>query len=459
MTRATASLDGGSTGVPDCVPPAFVHDLNTCVGCHACALACVNENQLQPGRFWRQIVSVNPERRPGLPTFHLSLACNHCLDAPCLRYCPALAISRDAATGAVLIDEGSCIGCRYCSWVCPYDAPRFDEAHGVMRKCTLCAHRLRDGLQPACASLCPTGALRMGEYQTGPDPDVPGFARAGIRPAIRFIPLARRAPLDPVDTEAVAAAEAAWRDLAGPADAVPRTFSLRSEWTLAVFTFTAIVLVAWVAARAMGGAAPRSWVLGVAGLGAMVLSTLHLGRKRRASRAMLNWRRSWLSREVITYPVFLAMALVALAVAPGHPAVLGLAVLSGLACLTSVDRVYVSMARGARARLDDATATLSATFLAGVAAGVPWVAIPAGIARLAGFISRQSRRAPGRRRSRLHPVVVGRIGIGLALPAFLWLLEGGATWPWAIGCAIVGEAWDRADFYDALDVITPGVRS
>ena len=60
MTRATASLDGGSTRVADRVPPAFVHDLNTCVGCHACALACVNENRLAPGSFWRQIVSFNP---------------------------------------------------------------------------------------------------------------------------------------------------------------------------------------------------------------------------------------------------------------------------------------------------------------------------------------------------------------------------------------------------------------
>ncbi len=78
---------------------AFVHDLNTCVGCHACAIACVNENQLEPGRFWRQIVTFNPARAPLVPTFHLSLACNHCLEAPCLRYCPALAIARDRADG------------------------------------------------------------------------------------------------------------------------------------------------------------------------------------------------------------------------------------------------------------------------------------------------------------------------------------------------------------------------
>jgi ferredoxin len=85
------------------VPPAFVFDPNTCVGCQACAIACVNENRLTPGHFWRQVVTFNAERRPQRPTYHLSLACNHCLDAPCVRACPARAIARDARTGAVLI--------------------------------------------------------------------------------------------------------------------------------------------------------------------------------------------------------------------------------------------------------------------------------------------------------------------------------------------------------------------
>lgn len=457
MTRATSS-PGEWTGRAERVPPAFVHDLNTCVGCHACALACINENQLAPGGFWRQIVSVNPQRRPGLPTFHLSLACNHCLDAPCLHHCPALAISRDSVTGAVLIDDCSCIGCRYCSWVCPYDAPRFNDARGVMQKCTLCAHRLRDGLQPACVSLCPTGALRMGEYRPGPDPDVTGFPSRGIRPVIRFIPLSGRTPLEPADPDEVAAAETAWRELGGTVAPAPRKISLRSEWTLAAFSFAAIVLVAWMAAWSMGGPAPPSWIVGGGG-GAMVLSTLHLGRKGRAWRAMLNWRRSWLSREVITYPVFLALVLVAVVAAPGHPVAGAAAVLAGIACLTSVDRVYVSMARSARARLDDAAATLSAAFLAGIAAGLPWLAIPMGVVRLLGFLSRQSHRTGGRRRWS-HPIIAGRIGVGLVLPLVLWLAQGAASWPWTVGCAIVGEAWDRADFYDALDVIAPGgVRS
>jgi len=133
-------------------PPAFVHDLATCVGCHACVVACASENATAPGGFWRQVVTFNEDRHPALPVFHLSLACNHCLDAPCERHCPALAIVRDTRTDAALIDADRCFGCRYCSWVCPYDAPRFDAGSGVMGKCTLCNDRLRKGGTPACTS-------------------------------------------------------------------------------------------------------------------------------------------------------------------------------------------------------------------------------------------------------------------------------------------------------------------
>jgi Fe-S-cluster-containing dehydrogenase component len=78
--------------------PAFVHDLATCVGCHACVVACAVENGTAPGGSWRQVVTFNEDRVPGRLVYHLSLACNHCLDAPCARHCPALAISRDART-------------------------------------------------------------------------------------------------------------------------------------------------------------------------------------------------------------------------------------------------------------------------------------------------------------------------------------------------------------------------
>jgi Fe-S-cluster-containing dehydrogenase component len=433
-------------------PPAFVHDLSTCVGCHACVVACASENRTEPGGFWRQIVTFNEDRHPRLPVYHLSLACNHCLDAPCERHCPALAIARDHRTGAVLIDADRCIGCRYCGWVCPYDAPRFDAGRGVMRKCTLCNHRRLDGGQPACTSACPTGALKLGPFDGDGPRKVDGFPDVGIRPAIRFLPLRGRAP-DPAAEEAAAAAGVAGKE---PWPAPPRKISLRSEWTLFAFTSLVILLVAWFAASLFGGprvAAVPFLALGAAGL---ALSTLHLGRKERAWRAALNWRRSWLSREVQAVPLFLALAAVHLLLAPSRAAG-ALALTAGLVALLCMDRTYLAMARERRPRLDDAAALASAAFLAGVLTMQPWLALPVAVVRLAGFVQRVRARPAG---PDLGAWALGfaRVAIGLALPLTVVLTAGSPGLLLAAVAAVVGEAFDRAHFYGSLDVVTPRSR-
>jgi Fe-S-cluster-containing dehydrogenase component/DMSO reductase anchor subunit len=432
-------------------PPAFVHDLATCVGCHACVVACASENGTGPGASWRQVVTFNEGRHPHLPVFHLSLACNHCLDAPCERHCPALAIARDDRTGAVLIDADRCIGCRYCSWVCPYDAPRFEAGRGVMGKCTLCHHRLLEGGQPACTGACPTGALKLGPFDGEGLRLVPGFPDAGIRPAIRFLPLRGRAP-DPAAEEAAAGASSAGS--AEPWPAPRRPVSLRSEWTLFAFTSLVIVLLAWLAASLLGGprVAPMPFLaLGLAGI---ALSTLHLGRKERAPLAVRNWRRSWLSREVLAVPSFLALAAAHLLLAPTRPLAGGLAVAAGLLALVCIDRVYAAMARVGRPRGDDAAALSSAAFLAGVLAQQPWLALAAGLARLAAAAERLVvRRAPAGPAP--WALAVARIGVGLAVPAALLLAAGPAFLPLAAAAALVGELVDRAHFYASLEVVTP----
>jgi Fe-S-cluster-containing dehydrogenase component len=432
-------------------PPAFVHDLATCVGCHACVVACAVENGTGAGGFWRQVVTFNEDRHPALPVFHLSLACNHCLDAPCERHCPALAIARDRRTGAVLIDADRCIGCRYCGWVCPYDAPRFDGERGVMGKCTLCHHRLVEEGTPACVGSCPTGALKLGTLDGDAPRGLPGFADAGIRPAIRFLPLRGRRP-DPAADEAAAAAgvvaPAAW-------PAPPRKVSLRSEWTLLAFSSLAVLLVAWLAASVLGGppvSPPAFLAVGGAGL---ALSTLHLGRKERAWRAALNWRRSWLSREVIAVPLFLVLTGAVMQDAGPDPVLAFLAVAAGFGALFCMDRVYVAMARERRPRLDGAAAATSALFLAGVGSMQPWLALPAGLARLAGFIERLRLRgtAPGPEEWAL---AVARVAIGLALPLTAVLT---VTTPLlAAGAAVAGEILDRTHFYGSLQVTTPRIR-
>ena len=145
----------------------FVFDINKCTGCQACSIACEIENELEPGADWRQVTTFNERHVPGVLSFHLSVACNHCVDPPCMKNCPALAYSKDAVTGAVTVDPDLCIGCRYCTWACPYDAPRFNTASGVVEKCTFCQHRLEDGLEPACVTSCPTGALKLADHTSG----------------------------------------------------------------------------------------------------------------------------------------------------------------------------------------------------------------------------------------------------------------------------------------------------
>ena len=429
------------------LPPAFVHDLATCVGCDACVVACASENRTEPGGFWRQIVTFNEDRHPGLPVFHLSLACNHCLDAPCERHCPALAIARDDRTGAVLIDADRCIGCRYCSWVCPYDAPRFDAGRGVMGKCTLCHHRLRGGGKPACTSACPTGALKLGTLDGDGPRNVAGFPDVGIRPAIRFLPLRGRAP----DPAAEAAAAAAGVTTTEPWPAPPRKISLRSEWTLFAFTSLVIGLVAWLASSLLGSPAVHPVPFLTLGAAGLALSTLHLGRKERAGRAALNWRRSWLSREVVAVPLFLALAAVHLLFAPSRAAG-AVAAAAGMAALVCMDRVYVVMARDKRSRLDDVAAVTSALLLAGALAAEPWLFVPASFLRLAAFFERLRRGGKVRDVGWLAGV---RIALGCLAPASVWLLASSPLLFGAWTLVAVAELADRAHFYGSLEVLTP----
>ncbi len=171
----------------------FVLALDRCTGCGACVLACRLENDPGEGVTWRRVETLNPGRFEGGPTYHLSLACHHCSDPACLRACPAGAYSR-REDGVVVLDTGRCLGCRYCGMACPFGAPSWDAEAGVMTKCTLCSHRLDEGLEPACVEACPTEALSFDpDFRTAPDRyteagELPGFVDpAGCGPRIRFI--------------------------------------------------------------------------------------------------------------------------------------------------------------------------------------------------------------------------------------------------------------------------------
>ena len=140
---------------------AMAIDTRRCVGCADCVVACQTENNVPVGycRDWivQEMAGVFPELQLEIR----SERCNHCADAPCVRTCPTGA-SHIAEGGIVLVTHEECIGCKACIASCPYDA-RYVHPEGYVDKCTFCIHRVREGENPACVSVCPTHAMIFGD--------------------------------------------------------------------------------------------------------------------------------------------------------------------------------------------------------------------------------------------------------------------------------------------------------
>ena len=188
---------------PSPVKLGLVIDLDTCVGCHACVVACKGWNTASPngaplsdqnayegagtGTWLNRVHTfeatplrggeVTPEANGHVPIsqappaqiVHFPKSCLHCEDAPCVTVCPTGASFKRAADGIVLVNEATCIGCGLCAWACPYGAREKDMAEGVMKKCTLCVDRIdnetlaEEDRVPACVRTCPANARHFGD--------------------------------------------------------------------------------------------------------------------------------------------------------------------------------------------------------------------------------------------------------------------------------------------------------
>ena len=140
---------------------AICFDAAKCVGCYACTVACMDQNDIDVGAdglMYRHVVHVESTKENEVRIAHASIACMHCDNAECLDACPAGALRRDAASGAVIVRRELCIGCHACAMACPFGIPRFGS-DGTMQKCDACYARTRFGYGPACVEICPTGAL------------------------------------------------------------------------------------------------------------------------------------------------------------------------------------------------------------------------------------------------------------------------------------------------------------
>jgi sulfite dehydrogenase (quinone) subunit SoeB len=196
----------------------LVIDLDICVGCHACAVNCKEWNSgghagpltdleaygAKPDGVWfNRIHTFEAGEGAAGRTVHFPKSCLHCEQPACVTVCPTGASFKRAADGIVLVDESMCIGCKLCSWACPYGAREFDTTEGVMKKCTLCIDRIYnetfapEDRVPACVASCPVGARHFGDLG---DPDSPvsqlvaereGYdlmPEMGYRPVNKYLP-------------------------------------------------------------------------------------------------------------------------------------------------------------------------------------------------------------------------------------------------------------------------------
>ena len=196
----------------------LVIDLDTCVGCHACATSCKEWNAggiagpltderpfaKDPHGVWFNRVhsyelEADAATKQPAQTLHFPRSCLHCETPACVTVCPTGASYKRAEDGIVLVDEDKCIGCKLCSWACPYGAREYSEVEGVMKKCTLCVDRIyNDKLeevdrQPACVQACPTKARHFGDLG---DPDSKVSKLVAERGGVALMPELGYAPVN-----------------------------------------------------------------------------------------------------------------------------------------------------------------------------------------------------------------------------------------------------------------------
>ncbi len=287
---------------------AFDVDLDRCSGCKACVTACHTLNGLDEHETWRD-VGLLVGGTTSLPVLqHVTTACHHCVEPGCLEACPVNAYEKDQLTGIVKHLDDQCFGCQYCTLACPYDVPKYHAKKGIVRKCDMCSSRLAAGEAPACVQACPHEAIRIQVVdveQAVEAAEADNFLPAAPDPQITL-------PTTTYRTRRVF-----------PRNTLPADYysvnPQHPHWPLVLMlVLTQLSVGAFLVALALEYALSvdlrDTWramhapfALGC-GLLALAASTLHLGRPHLAYRAILGIRHSWLSREIVAFGLFAALA-------------------------------------------------------------------------------------------------------------------------------------------------------
>ena len=326
----------------------FHFDMTKCIGCRSCEVACNEQNGNPADIVWRRVGELEGGVYPDSHRHYLSMGCNHCLDADCLRGCPVDAYKKDPVTGIVVHSADACIGCSYCVWNCPYSVPQFNAERGVVGKCDMCKGRLEESLEPACVNACPESAIEIEIVNMATWRENFALAESPGMPAAEQTISTTRITL-PNDLGVA---------LGRVDDATIRPEHAHLPLVYMTTLMQAVSGALWVLLFWQGLDAVRlAALMGITSV-ALTLSTLHLGRPAYAYRALKMWRRSWLSREVVLFTMFAGAlsgaTLVATAIALGLtvPAALGVglnwaAAILGLAGTLASAAIYLVKARPA----------------------------------------------------------------------------------------------------------------
>ncbi|KAA1260542.1 Anaerobic dimethyl sulfoxide reductase chain B [Rubripirellula obstinata] len=283
---------------------AFQVDLDKCSGCKACVVACHTLNGLEEDESWRKVgtITIGEAETDSLPTIqHVTTACHHCEDPGCLNGCPVKAYDKDPVTGIVRHLDDQCIGCKYCTMMCPYEVPKYSDRLGIVRKCDMCHQRLSAGEAPACVQACPNEAIAITIVDQGMT-----FASDER--------IASGAPLSSISKPTTQYVSSVSEKIAS---AVPQDAKVdhvaESHWPLAVMLvatqasvgiiiaerfWSAALVLAGVETSIMATRISATAALLVGGIG-LNIAPLHLGQPLRAWRVFLGLKTSWLSREAI----------------------------------------------------------------------------------------------------------------------------------------------------------------
>lgn len=140
----------------------FYFDMDRCIGCKTCQIACKDVNDLKVGTIYRKVAHFETGKFPHTSAFNYSASCNHCKDPQCVAVCPVGAMYK-AEDGTVQHNDDACLGCQYCVMACPYGVPQYLEDKGITGKCSSCASLRENSEEPACVASCLMRCLDFGD--------------------------------------------------------------------------------------------------------------------------------------------------------------------------------------------------------------------------------------------------------------------------------------------------------